>query len=127
MNNTIKQLEQMFSEKIKVTQISPQKFRIWLPFYKLEGRDVYEIYLVADKNKGFYLSDGANTMKSLDKIFELGEKDVQKNIASILKQYDYQLFGNEITIACNSKNIHIKAGFLVQAASFLLNMKIFYI
>ena len=121
----MKQLEEFFAKKIKVTQVTPQKYAVSFPMYKIDG-GMYEIYLVS-ANGGFYLSDEGATVAELDKIFELSEPDVIKNLVAILKQYNCKKVGKNITIECTPKDIHMKMSYLVQAISFMLNMKIFYV
>ena len=121
----MKQLEDFLAKRIKVSQVSATKYAISFPMYKIDG-GMYEIYLMSEGGK-FYLSDEGATLEELDKIFELGEKDVQKNLEAILRQYNCKKVGKRFTIECTPKDIHIKMSFLVQAISFMLNMKIFYV
>ena len=121
----MKQLEDFFSKRIKVMQVSGSKYAISFPMYKIDG-GMYEIYLVS-ANGGFYLSDEGATVAELDKIFELSEPDVIKNLVAILKQYNCKKVGKNITIECTPKDVHIKMSYLIQAISFMLNMKIFYV
>ena len=121
----MKQFEEFFQRKIRIMEISPTKLAISFPMYKTGG-GVYKIYLVSEDGK-FYLSDEGTTITELDKIFELKEFDVIKNLEAILKQYGCKKIGNKITIECTPKNIHINMSYLIQAISFMLNMKIFYV
>ena len=123
----MKQLEEFFQRKIRIAQVAPNKFAISFPMYKIEG-GVYEIYLVSEAGK-FYLSDEGKTYAELDKIFELKEPDVIKNLVAILKQYGCRKHpnSNAFIIETTPQDIHIKYSHLVQALSFMLNMKIFYI
>ncbi len=120
------QLENFFRDKIKVGKISSQKYPIAVPMYKTDS-GLYEIYLIVSDDGRFYLSDEGSTLKELDQIFELSEPDVIKNLVAILKQYGCRKEGNNIVIDCNPKNIHINLSYLIQAISFMLNMKIFYV
>jgi hypothetical protein len=120
-----KHLENFIIDKIKVEKLEQAKYEISLPMYKLEG-DPYRIYLIMEDNK-YYLSDGGATYAELDKIFELEEPDVIKNLVAILRQYGCKKIGNCFAIECSSSDIHQKYSFLVQAISFMLNMKIFYV
>jgi len=128
----MKQLEEFFQRRIRIAQAAPNKFAISFPMYKIGG-GLYEIYLVSEKNeKGenvFYLSDEGATYEELDKIFELKEPQVVKPIAAILRQYGCRKHpsSNAFTIECSPQDIHIKLGYLIQAISFTLNMKIFYV
>ena len=122
----MKQLEEFFSKKIKVTQVDATKYAISFPMYKIDG-GMYEIYLVSGEGGAFYLSDEGATLAELDKIFELSEPDVIKNLVAILKQYNCKKVGKNITIECTPKDVHIKMSYLIQAISFMLNMKIFYV
>ncbi|MBR4419144.1 MAG: DUF1828 domain-containing protein [Clostridia bacterium] len=120
------QLEKFFRDKIKVGKISNQKYPIAVPMYKV-GSGLYEIYLIVTNDGRFYLSDEGATLKELDQIFELSEPDVIKNLVAILKQYGCRKEGNNIIIDCTPKNIHMNLSYLIQAISFMLNMKIFYV
>ncbi len=120
------QLENFFRDKIKVGKINPQKYPIAVPMYKTDA-GLYEIYLIVTNDGRFYLSDEGATLKELDQIFELSEPDVIKNLVAILKQYGCRKEGDNIVIDCTPKNIHINLSYLIQAISFMLNMKIFYI
>lgn len=123
----MKQLEEFFQRKIRIAQAAPNKFAISFPMYKIEG-GVYEIFLVAEGGK-FYLSDEGTTYAELDKIFELKEPDVIKNLVAILKQYGCRksTSSNAFTIECTPQDVHVKMSYLIQAISFMLNMKIFYV
>lgn len=121
----MKQLEEFFAKRIKVNQVNGQKYAISFPMYKVDG-GMYEIYLISNAGS-FYLSDEGATLAELDKIFELSEPDVIKNLVAILKQYNCKKVGKNITIECTPKDIHIKMSYLIQAISFMLNMKIFYV
>ena len=120
------QLESFFRDKIKVGRINPQKYPIAVPMYKTDS-GLYEIYLIVANDGHFYLSDEGATLKELDQIFELSEPDVIKNLVAILKQYGCRKEGNNIVIDCTPKNIHINLSYLIQAISFMLNMKIFFV
>lgn len=120
------QLEKFFRDKIKVGKISSQKYPIAVPMYKV-GSGLYEIYLIVTNDGRFYLSDEGATLKELDQIFELSEPDVIKNLVAILKQYGCRKEGSNIIIDCTPKNIHMNLSYLIQAISFMLNMKIFYV
>jgi len=120
------QLEKFFKERIKVGKINNQKYPIAVPMYKTNS-GLYEIYLIVANDGRFYLSDEGATLKELDQIFELSEPDVIKNLVAILKQYGCRKDGNNLFIDCTPKNIHINLSYLIQAISFMLNMKIFYV
>jgi len=122
----MKQLEEFLARRIRVTQVSPTKYAVQFPMYKLDG-GMYEIFLISGGNNTFYLSDEGATIAELDRIFELSEPDVIKNLVAILKQYNCKKVGKNITIECTPKDIHIKMSYLIQAISFMLNMKIFYV
>ena len=122
----MKQLEEFLARRIRVTQVSGTKYAVNFPMYKIDG-GMYEIFLVSGGNNTFYLSDEGATIAELDRIFELSEPDVIKNLVAILKQYNCKKVGKNITIECTPKDIHIKMSYLIQAISFMLNMKIFYV
>jgi hypothetical protein len=120
------QLANFLKNKIKVGRESPQKFPIAFPMYKIGG-GMYEIYLVCGNTGNFYLSDEGATLEELDKIFELSEPDVIRNLVAIMKQYNCRKESKNIVIDCTPKDIHIQLSYLIQAISFMLNMKIFYV
>lgn len=121
----MQQLEDFLRRKIRVTDMMDGRFAIAFPMHKIEG-GMYEIYLVRSQ-AGFALSDEGSTLEALDKIFELGEPDVIKNLVAILKQYGCKKVGKAFQIDCTPQDIHIKMSYLIQAISFMLNMKIFYV
>jgi len=120
-----KQIEVLLQGKISMKGDTPPKYAIESPMYKIEG-GLYEIYLISGQS-GFYLSDEGATLVELDKIFELSEPDVIKNLVAILKQYGCEKNGKNIIIKCTPEDIHIKMSYLIQTISFMLNMKIFYV
>lgn len=122
---TSSNLAVFFQKKIWVKEITPSKYAIAYPMQKVSG-GLYNIYLIVGDDN-LYLSDEGTTIEELDKIFELGEPDVIKNLVAIMKQYGCKKEGKNITIECSPNDIHIKISFLIQAISFMLNMKIFYI
>jgi len=122
----MQQLEQVFGQRIKVIDTGDGRYAIQFPMYKIEG-GLYEIYLIQTAGGGFALSDEGSTLEELDKIFELSEPDVIKNLVAILRQYGCKKVGNAFQIDCTPKDVHIKFSHLVQAISFMLNMKIFYV
>ena len=126
----MKQLEEFFQKRIKVQEVTPSKYAVAFPMYKIAAPNqvpaMYELFLINEKG-AFYLSDEGATYAELDKIFELSEPDVIKNLVAILRQYGCKKVGKNITIECTPKDIHIKMSYLVQALSFMLNMKIFYV
>ena len=121
----LKSLEEFLQRKIRIVQAGPTKFAIFFPMYKIEG-GLYETYLVMKEGK-FYVSDEGLTYAELDKIFELGEPDVIKNLVAILRQYGCNMEDKKIITECSAQDIHVKLSYLIQAISFLLNMKIFYV
>ena len=85
----------------------------------------------------FFLTDQGKTLKQLDKIFELGEPDVIKNLVAILKQYGAKKVDDEIVIEVDfwKDDMDTEVGDelddikyrLFSCISFMLNMKIFYV
>ena len=105
-----------------------------MKYYKTD--EDYEFILVKEGEK-VLLKDQGRTIQVLDKIFELSEKDVIRNLIKILKEYqivhkkEHELFieidpwdGN----TNERENIVLnKAIFtLFSCASFMENMRIFY-
>ena len=122
----MQQLEEFLKNRIRVIDTGDGRYAINFPMYKVEG-GLYEIYLVQNAGGGYALSDEGTTLMALDKVFELGEPDVIKNLVAILRQYGCKKVGNAFQIDCTPKDIHIKMSLLIQALSFMLNMKIFYV
>jgi len=121
------QVRDFLREKILTRADTTEKLEIAFPMYKVEG-GLYQISLIS-QNEKFYLSDNGTTYAELDKIFELKEPDVIKNLVAILKQYGCQKHPNttEFITECTLENVNIKMSHLIQALSFMLNMKIFYV
>jgi len=121
-------ISKLLQKKIKVKQVSENKYAISFPMYKVDRHEGYEIYLIS-KNDQYILSDEGSTYKELDAIFELSEPDVIKNLVAILRQYGCKKHrtSNAFYIECTLDDLHIKLSYLIQALSFMLNMKIFYI
>jgi hypothetical protein len=121
----MKQLEEFFQRKIRIAQAGQNKIAISFPMYKIRG-GLYEIYLVTEGGN-FFLSDEGKTMAELDIIFDLSEPEVQKILTNALKQFGCKKTGQTIKIECSPQDIHVKFSFLIQALSFILNMRIFYV
>ena len=119
-------LEEFLGRYIRVKAVDSNKYLIFFPMYKVDG-GLYKIFFVVENGK-FYLSDEGTTYAELDREFELKEPDVIKNIVAILKRYGCRKHpdSNAFTIECTHEDVHIKLSYLIQALSFMLNMKIFY-
>jgi hypothetical protein len=126
-DNIMKQVKDFFQNEIYTKEITPTKCEISFPMYKIDG-EKYKIYLISECGK-FYLSDNGVTYSELDSIFELKEPDVIKNITAVLNQYKCRKHenSNAFIIECTCQDITLKLGYLIQALSFMLNMKIFYV
>ena len=126
----LKDLLAHINKVVGTEEINKDKFVIHFPMYKTDddNNNMYKIYLVNENGK-FYLSDEEATWTALDKIFELKEPDVLKNLAAIMTQYGVikHSSNNSFIIECTPQDIHIKLSHFVQALSFMLNMKIFYV
>ena len=89
------------------------------------------------RGEDVFLSDCGKTLKALDKIFELKEPDVIKNLIAILKQYGAIKQGDEFVVKIETwngntnenENENLKKGILslFSCVSFMMNMKIFYV
>jgi len=124
---SVGQLKEFFQNKILINEDSSTECSIKFPMYKIEG-GMYQINLISD-NGVLYLSDDGTTYAELDKIFELKEPDVIKNLVAVLKQYGCRKHRqtNAFIINCTLEDIHVKMSYLIQAISFMLNMRIFYV
>jgi len=121
------QLREILVKKIKVKEVGSGKFAILFPVLKAETNKPYELYLVKKAN-GYVLSDEGSTMAELEKIFYINEPEVVRNLATIAQQYGCRRDGNAIVTDCaDLAELPIKIGHLIQALSFMLNMKIFYV
>jgi len=122
-----KQIEKFFKDQILIKEGPQTKRKIEFPMYN-DKNEIYQMYIVSEEGN-FYLSDDGTTYVELDKIFELKEPDVIKNLVAILRQYGCrkQQGTNAFIIDCTLQDITIKMSCLIQAISFMLNMKIFYV
>ena len=93
-------------------------------------------FVLVKKGDTVFLSDQGKTLEQLDKIFQLDEPDVIKNLVAILRQYNAGKQGDEFVVKIDNwngntnenENEDLKKGILSLFAcvSFMLNMKIFY-
>lgn len=103
------------------------------------GDGAEQEFLLVKRNGDILLTDQGRTYVSLDKIFELNEPDVQKNLMAILKQFNIggAEDSSELIIKISSwndnpnenENDELKEAIfkLYAAISFMDNMKIFYV
>ena len=131
-SNPFKKIEDFFSailygRRIQIREEAHNKYAIYFPMYKVDG-GMYPIYLIAECGR-FFLTDEGYTWTELDKIFEMTEHDVLKNLKAILKQYGARKHASTdaFIIECTPEDVHIKLSYFIQALTFMLNMKIFYI
>jgi len=131
-SNPFKKLEDFFSailntRRIQIQEEASNKCVISFPMYKIDG-GMYSIYLIAECGK-FYLSDEGTTWEELDKIFEMNEIEVKKNLKAILLRYGARKHPscNAFIIDCTPDDVHLKLSYLIQALSFMLNMNLFYV
>ena len=113
---------------IRTIEVENNKYAIVFPMYRFYQGGMYEIYLVKDGDK-IFLTDEGSTYAELDKVFEMTEPDVIKNLVAIMKQYEIRKhpLSNAFTLECTPQNVHFKLSYFIQALSFMLNMRIFYI
>ena len=96
----------------------------------------YEFILV-EENGRIFLKDQGKTVKALDRMFELNERDVVKNLLAALKHYEVYKKGRELFVEITPWNgvtderknpILNKAIFtLFACVSFMEDMSIFYV
>jgi len=106
-----------------------------LPFKYTNGM-FYEFVLVCRDDR-FFLTDKGKTYEQLDKIFELEEPDVIKNLVAILKRFNVNKIDNEflIEIVDWNEDTNIEENAVLSEAiyrlfacvSFMENMSIFYV
>jgi len=108
-----------------------------LPRHYHNTGEQYE-FVLADEDERILLMDQGRTIEMLDKVFELGEVDVIKNLVAILKEFKIvQKEGRELFIEIspwdgniNERENHVlnEAIFtLFACVSFMDSMKIFYV
>jgi hypothetical protein len=131
--NIVKSEIELFSEV--------QTFDIPLKYF---GGDIYKFSIVVDKIGNFHVTDNGETYKNLDKIFELKEYDVVKNLTAIARIFEkdnlsvvkYGQNNSEYYIKIELKHKKSDAEFngevekakhtLISCVSFMDNMRIFY-
>ena len=94
-------------------------------------------FAIVEKEGVYYLSDQEKTIAYLDKVFELSEPDVIKNLVAIMKHMGAVKKGDEILIELvdwdnnrdfeNSSILKETKYRLFSCVSFMNNMKIFYV
>ena len=134
-------------EKEKAEEVRPELFEEKKPIeipLKYQSGDNYKFYIVF-KDGVFYLTDKGATYEKLDKVFELKEPDVQKNLSAIAKEYkedglEVAKYGNEekqrwIMVKLKSNNygdeefereVEEAKHKLIACVSFMDTMRIFY-
>ncbi|MCL2050147.1 MAG: hypothetical protein FWG91_00240 [Lachnospiraceae bacterium] len=115
--------------------VDPDSIITEFEYPNLNG-DEYSFVLFKE-GENIFLSDRGKTLKQLDKIFELSEPDVIKNLKAILQQYGAIKQENAILIGIDNWTGNIKEEenedlrkaklALFSCVSFMLNMKIFYV
>jgi len=110
-----------------------QKYQLPL---KYDNGPLYEFALVCRDGK-YFLTDQGNTFEQLDKVFELKEPDVIKNLVAILKHFKVNKINDEFLIEItdwdNDTNSEVSKGLaeakyrLFACISFMERMKIFYV
>ena len=95
------------------------------------------VFALVKNGETIYLTDQGKTLEQLDKIFDLSQPDVVKNLLAILKQFGVVKQGNEFVLELKNwngesnadKNEDLKKCILTlfSCVSFILNMKIFYV
>jgi len=140
----LKKLEEEKEEQKKFINIIEESSKIVdrIPYYQnyYSSDDNYEFILinvtVNDDNR-YYLSDQGKTFVMLDKIFELKEPDVVKNLIAIMKECEVQIIGdkllvhlakyNELKKEEQQKLLEEAKCKLFSCVSFMDKMRIFYI
>lgn len=122
------------SSNIQPVDLSSRNAIKSYPFPDVNGNK-YD-FVLAKGDDNVFLSDQGQTFVQLDKIFELSEPDVIKNLDAILKQYGAMKKGTEVILTINNwdnntnenESETLKKGLLslYSCVSFMLNMKIFY-
>jgi len=103
----------------------PNKYR--------ETDECFEFALIKNNNK-IIITDQGKTLKMLDKVFELSEHDVAKNLANILKKFrvfkngfDFSIEINNTSVADeNNKALNEAKHRLFRCVSFMNEMLLFY-
>ncbi|MDR0975392.1 MAG: DUF1828 domain-containing protein [Christensenellaceae bacterium] len=122
------QIQTFLRSKIEAKKSADGKIEIDTGMYQIAQQPIpYKLFLVSRAGGAVFLSDEGYVMTELDKIFELKEPDVQKNLIAIMRQYGCRKEGKNIVIDCTPRDLNVKISYLVQCLSFMLNMKIFYV
>ena len=96
--------------------------------HSFHGNLIDECFCLQQTGEGLFLTDCGTTLANLDRVFELSEPDVIKNLATIIKAHDMYKEGNIIISKIDQeKNIVPQILRFLQGISFMHAMKIFYI
>jgi len=104
-----------------------KKYSFPIKYYRIESE--YEFELVKEGSK-YFLSDQGKTFEMLDKVFELKEAGVVKNLNAIMKECRVLRKGNEFLIeinSCENTEINEAKYRLLECVSFMDTMRIFYV
>jgi len=84
---------------------------------------------ITEHEENYIVSDRGRTRQYMDKIFELSEPDVIKNIVAATEYYDVHTKDKQLSVKVGKTEDERNAGFIRMqlCISFLDNMKFFYI
>jgi len=130
INNEVQKLIDNFDfMKVKIKSFNiPKKYH--------STNDNYQFALVKEDDK-YYITDSGKTYEMLDKVFELNEPDVIKNLTAIMNECGVQQEGREYIIELSNYNVlteetkektEEEAKYrLFTCVSFMDTMRIFYV
>lgn len=128
--NELKNLlsEQAFASICAEITMPNENTIIFKPKYTFHQNRHMDSYMFKNTDDGLFLSDCGATLANLNDVFELGEKDVIKNIVAILRQFCMakakDMFFTKID---TEKPIVPQVFCFMEGIDFLYSMKLFYL
>jgi hypothetical protein len=108
---------------IKMNENGMIEFELKYSFYGSKE----DVYCIQKLDNHLIISDMGNTLKNLDKVFEIFESEVKKNIFSVLKYYNISAIYNSFVYKLDTeKDIVPQIQLYLQGINFLYAMKVFY-
>jgi len=90
----------VFSKVAKIKKVSEKEYEI-ITEAKINSKTPIKIFL-CEENEEIYLKDNKNTLKYMNKIYELNSADVRECIASVIKIYKFTIQSGGLVASLNS-------------------------
>jgi len=115
----------LFSTVAKVKKVTADEYEI-ITEAKINSKTPIKIYLCKE-NENIVLKDNKNTLKYMNKIYELNSVDVRDCIASVIKIYKFTIQSGSLVASLNSLNnsLEVFYNFIICCAQ-LANMYAFF-